>query len=88
VAIGTDRMIKIQFFASLRERLGCANINMEYGGEQSVEALKLQLVDRGEQWQALSENDILCALNQTICQPETMVNDGDEIAFFPPVTGG
>ena len=81
-------MINVQFFASLRERLGCANINMEYAGEQSVTALKLQLLARGEQWRALSEHDVLCALNQSICQGDAMVNDGDELAFFPPVTGG
>jgi molybdopterin synthase sulfur carrier subunit len=81
-------MIKIQFFAGLRERIGLAKINVEYNGEQSIEALRLQLLERGEQWQALAENNVLCALNQSICQPDTVINDGDEIAFFPPVTGG
>lgn len=81
-------MIKIHFFASLRERLGLANINLEYSGEQSVESVKLQLLTRGEEWQLLAENNVLVALNQSICRPDAIVNDGDEIAFFPPVTGG
>ncbi|GAC24400.1 molybdopterin synthase sulfur carrier subunit [Paraglaciecola mesophila KMM 241] len=81
-------MIKIQFFASLRERLGQAKMNVEYNGELTVEALKQQLLTRGEDWQALSGNNVLCALNQSICKPDTIINDGDEIAFFPPVTGG
>jgi sulfur-carrier protein len=86
--IGGDEMIKIQFFAGLRERLDCAKINMPYSGEQSVEDLKLELLTRGEQWQALSDNSVLYALNQSICQSDAKVNDGDEVAFFPPVTGG
>jgi molybdopterin synthase sulfur carrier subunit len=81
-------MIKIQFFASLRERLGLANLNLEYNGQQSVDVVKNQLLERGDEWQLLAENNVLSALNQSVCQPNAIVNDGDEIAFFPPVTGG
>ncbi|GAA0859266.1 molybdopterin converting factor subunit 1 [Aliiglaciecola litoralis] len=81
-------MIQIKFFAMLRERIGLATLNFEYAGEKTVAEIKQQLVSKGAQWQVLAEQEVLCAVNQTLCGPESKVNDGDEIAFFPPVTGG
>lgn len=81
-------MIQIKFFASLRERIGAASVNLEYTGEKTVEDVENHLLERGEQWKLLREQDVLCAVNQTICGKQARVNDGDEIAFFPPVTGG
>ena len=81
-------MLKIHFFAQLRERLGQGTINLEYAGKQTVEQVKQHLVSQGPPWDVLTENDILIAVNQTICGSDTHVHDGDEIAFFPPVTGG
>jgi molybdopterin synthase sulfur carrier subunit len=44
---------------------------------------------RGELWrQVLGENNLMCALNQELCHPDRVIEDFDEIAFFPPVTGG
>ena len=81
-------MIQIHFFAQLRERLDCAKVNLEYAGQHTVEDVKQHLLTRGEDWQLLNDNDVLVAVNQTICGFDAAVNDGDEIAFFPPVTGG
>ena len=81
-------MIKVRFFANLREKLNCESINLEYSGEHSAEEVKQKLLARGEEWQALAENDLLVAVNQTLCALEAELNDGDELAFFPPVTGG
>jgi molybdopterin synthase sulfur carrier subunit len=81
-------MIRVRFFANLREKLGCELINLEYSGEHSAEEVKQKLLARGDQWQALGENDLLVAVNQTICSLGAELNDGDELAFFPPVTGG
>ena len=81
-------MIRVRFFANLREKLDCELINLEYSGEHSAEEVKQKLLARGDQWQALGENDLLVAVNQTICALDAELNDGDEFAFYPPVTGG
>ena len=81
-------MIQIHFFARLREHLGTASLNFEVNGEKTVADIIKVLVSRGEQWQLLTEQDVLCAVNQTLSGQDANVNDGDEIAFFPPVTGG
>ena len=81
-------MIQIKFFASLRESIGTSSLNLEYAGESTVADVAKELVERGEEWRLLEERDVLCAVNQTLCGKGARVNDGDEIAFFPPVTGG
>nr|WP_297349870.1 molybdopterin converting factor subunit 1 [uncultured Glaciecola sp.] len=81
-------MINIRFFAMLRERLGVDNVNYEYTDEKTVADIKQKLIARGEPWTLLAEQDVLIALNQTLTSASAAVNDGDEIAFFPPVTGG
>ncbi|MFB0912259.1 MAG: MoaD/ThiS family protein [Glaciecola sp.] len=50
--------------------------------------MKQKLIARGEPWTLLAEQDVLIAVNQTLTSASATVNDGDEIAFFPPVTGG
>jgi len=81
-------MINIRFFAMLRERLGIDTLDYEYTDEKTVADIKHKLVARGEPWTLLAEQDVLIALNQALTSGSAVVNDGDEIAFFPPVTGG
>jgi molybdopterin synthase sulfur carrier subunit len=81
-------MINIRFFAMLRERLGVDKVDYEYTDEKTVSDIKQKLIAQGEPWTLLAEQDVLIAVNQTLTSASATVNDGDEIAFFPPVTGG
>lgn len=81
-------MINIRFFAFLRERLGTDTLDYEFTDEKTVSDIKKKLIARGEPWTLLAEQDVLIAVNQTLTSESSSVSDGDEIAFFPPVTGG
>lgn len=82
-------MIKVLFFAKLRETLGCGELMLEAGSADTSETLRQRLIADNPAWQeALSDEQLLVAVNQNLCTEEQPVNDGDELAFFPPVTGG
>ncbi len=84
-------MIRVLFFAQLRESLGCDELNLGYpaAGSFTVESLMKQLQGRGELWHsAFAETKVLVAINQQMVKPQSVISDGDEVAFFPPVTGG
>ena len=83
--------VKVLFFAALREQLGVASEEVELLGEAStVAALRAQLARRGGVWQsALAEGKLLrFAVNQDMAALAAAIQTGDEVAFFPPVTGG
>ena len=81
-------MIKVLFFAQVRELVGTDSLTLE-PQSATVEALRQQLAARGDRWAlALEEGKLLAAVNQTLVEGTHPVNDGDEVAFFPPVTGG
>lgn len=84
-------MIKIKYFARLSESLGVKSEELEFAGEiNTAEDIIAQLISRGEIWESAfsGDNKILIAVNQELSEPGVAVNDGDEVAFFPPVTGG
>jgi sulfur-carrier protein len=83
--------VKILYLASLREQLGRSGEDVEISPATStVAGLRTLLMARGGSWQtALAQGKALrVAVNQEMAQPTTPVKPGDEIAFFPPVTGG
>ncbi|OCG40064.1 molybdopterin synthase sulfur carrier subunit [Gilliamella sp. Bif1-4] len=81
-------MNKVIFFAQIRELVGTESVMLD-ANQLSVSYLINQLSERGEQWfLAFKENSVLCAVNQTLVDSDYIVKKGDEIAFFPPVTGG
>ncbi|MFC4700666.1 MoaD/ThiS family protein [Glaciecola siphonariae] len=81
-------MIQVKLFADFRERVGTDSIHIEASEQLCVAGLLQQLAQRGEQWSFLNNENVLCAVNHTLCDANTSIHDGDEVAFFPPVTGG
>jgi len=81
-------MITVLFFAQVRERIGCERITLE-AAFATVEALRASLAARGGNWaQALEPGRLLTAVNQVLVDSGHPLSAGDEVAFFPPVTGG
>nr|MDT0252927.1 MoaD/ThiS family protein [Endozoicomonas sp.] len=83
-------MIKVRFFASFREKLNCEQLSLGEGEySPSLSALKSQLADKGEEWREVLMSDrTLVAVNQNMTRQDVTLHSGDEVAFFPPVTGG
>ena len=83
-------MIKLLYFASLRENLGTGGESLAVPSEPcTVAGLRAHLAARGEAWRVFATSKSLrAAVNQKMVGAETAVSDGDEVAFFPPVTGG
>jgi molybdopterin synthase sulfur carrier subunit len=83
--------VKVLFFAGLREQLGTAGEEVELpGGVSTVAGLRAHLRARGGNFdKVLSEKALVrAAVNQDMVQPTSAIKAGDEVAFFPPVTGG
>ncbi len=75
--------INILYFASLRERIGRGSDTLELPKSLKINQVWLQATG-----QESFPDDVLIALNQEYTDANAIVNDGDEVAFFPPVTGG
>ena len=81
-------MLNVLFFAQTRELIGEDSIQLE-GDFATAEAVREHLSQKGDRWAlALEKGKLLVAINQTLMPSESAVKNGDEIAFFPPVTGG
>lgn len=83
--------VRVLYFASLREKVGTEAEEIELpAGIATVAALRNHLRARGGNYEhAFSESVLLrSAVNQDMVQPAAAVKAGDEVAFFPPVTGG
>jgi sulfur-carrier protein len=83
--------VKILFFAGLREQLGTSGEEIELPADVStLAALRAHLRARGGAYEkAFAEKNLVrMAVNQDMVQPATRIRPGDEVAFFPPVTGG
>jgi molybdopterin converting factor subunit 1 len=80
--------IKLCFFASLGEKLGLREEIYTFDGPLTLSQLKHQLHQRSQNWQVINDRSILCAVNFEMVNSNIELKAGDEIAFFPPVTGG
>jgi molybdopterin synthase sulfur carrier subunit len=83
-------MLKILYFASVREKLGHASEDLALpDGVTDVAGLLGFLAQRGEPWESLATfRNLRCAVNQELVALDAPLGAGDEVAFFPPVTGG
>ena len=81
--------IQLRYFASLREALGAAD-SIEMPAGSTVATLRDTLLARGGRHAELLARGraVRCALNQALCDESAPLEDGAEVAFFPPVTGG
>ena len=79
--------IKVLFFASLREQIGTGELTLKAGNLAELFAqIEIQLGNQA--LQTLTADNIRIAVNQDLIDNETTLNEGDEVAFLPPVTGG
>jgi len=82
--------ITVKLFASLRERLAHQDFIWEMGSDKTISEATVSLSEsKGSHWlDILNEKKIIVAVNQNIVDRSYLLQDGDELAFFPPVTGG
>jgi molybdopterin synthase sulfur carrier subunit len=82
--------VNLLFFAGLREALGVASESLALpAGIVTVGGLREHLAARGERWSVLATTrNLRAAVNQQMVGPDASLQPGDEVAFFPPVTGG
>lgn len=83
--------IQLKFFASMREKLGVSEELLDLPEQiKTVGDVRQYLVARGGVWaEVLAEGRALrMAYNLQMTSAETAIEDGAEVAFFPPVTGG
>ncbi|HEX4857897.1 MAG TPA: molybdopterin converting factor subunit 1 [Usitatibacteraceae bacterium] len=83
-------MVRVLFFASLREALGTGREDLQLASPATVSTLVETLRGRGGAWseQLAPERRWRVAVNQNMARLGDAIGDGDEVAIFPPVTGG
>ena len=81
--------MKILFFAKLREQLGNPSADITVDSPTTIGAVREALAQQyADQAALFATNASLAAVNQTMVNDDAVVHQGDEVAFFPPVTGG
>lgn len=85
----TADTITILFFARLREELDTEQLTLPAQPGLTIGAILASLAERGGAWAQLQgKQPVMIAVNQAMAKLSTEVRAGDEVAFFPPVTGG
>lgn len=82
-------MIKVVFFAALREQLNCSELSLSSQQCTTIAEVKAELAGKDDKWRTIfANNSLLSAVNHDMVSSEQAIKSGDEVAFFPPVTGG
>ncbi|WP_251978259.1 cyclic pyranopterin monophosphate synthase MoaC [Salinicola avicenniae] len=83
-------VVTVRFLAELRERLGREQHDLPWARieQADIAGIKRALIAEDEVFSLLAERRVLAACNQVMVDDGTRVRAGDEVAFFPPVTGG
>lgn len=84
-------MIAVHFFASIREALGCELQKIELPADVITvdQLIDLLVQQQNDKWaEVLSERSVMIAVNHEMTDRHATIANGDEVAFFPPVTGG
>ncbi len=84
-------MIKVLYFASLRDRIGTTSEDLELPATTvTIKDILHILRSRKGVWAETFDAGtlVLAAINQEMAGPDQPIKNGDEVAFFPPVTGG
>lgn len=81
--------LNLLYFARLRDAFGLSQEQLDFDG-RTVADLLAQLADRGGDWsvELAAGRPFRVAVNQQLAKPDTPLADGNEVAIFPPVTGG
>lgn len=80
--------IRLRFFAQLREQTGIGSLSVELKDAPSLVALKSHLLTTHPAWAPFFTSALLSAVNHQVVTGDARLHAGDEVAFFPPVTGG
>lgn len=80
-------MIRVLYFARLRDQLGMSSEDID-DPPATVGDLIERLSARGTDWRDVFSGTVLMAVNQEMADQASAIADGDEVGFFPPVTGG
>jgi molybdopterin synthase sulfur carrier subunit len=82
-------MIKVLFFAKLSEQLGCRELQVDATAVENTDQLFQYLIEQKAEWSSILTSQLcLKAVNQAMVNNNVLLKDGDEVAYFPPVTGG
>ena len=84
-------MLRVLFFGRIREQLDCPGLELDYDVScGDIDRLQQTLAEtHGGRWpDVLAQENLIRAVNQEVAADNLPLKDGDEVAFFPPVTGG
>ncbi|NIE74875.1 molybdopterin synthase sulfur carrier subunit [Pantoea sp. Tr-811] len=79
--------VKVMYFARYRELLGIDAERLD-GEFKVLDDVRQALLAKGGHYAVLAEQNLMCARNEELCRLDEPLEEGDDVAFFPPVTGG